>query len=118
AEEIGEALAREGCPVRDSLDSHHANPNCLISCGEATGRLAPLAMRGKGGRNQQLVLAAAQVFAAENSRNVDRQPAQGITVLSGGTDGEDGPTDAAGAWVDAEVLAAALAKQLDVADFL
>jgi len=73
-------------------------------------KLVEAAERGLGGRNQQLVLAAAQRLWDD--------VAEGIALLSGGTDGEDGPTDAAGAVVDAEVLQAARRHRLDPADFL
>jgi len=65
-----------------------------------------------GGRNQQLVLAAIQ-YLAEN-----QDSARQLALLSGGTDGEDGPTDAAGAVLDEAILAAAAARQLSVGDFL
>jgi glycerate 2-kinase len=70
--------------------------HCLIEGGEPVVRLSKATRRGKGGRNQQVVLAA-----------VDRlwnEQANGIVILSGGTDGEDGPTDAAGAFADAELI--------------
>jgi glycerate 2-kinase len=85
-------------------------PDCLISGGEPVVHLAPAERRGLGGRNQQLVLAALERLQADG--------AEGIVLLSGGTDGEDGPTDAAGAFVDAEVLRAAWHKGLDPRDFL
>ena len=62
-------------------------PACLISGGETT---VTLFGDGLGGRNQEFVLAAA----------IEIDGLQGITVLSGGTDGTDGPTDAAGALAD------------------
>ena len=62
-------------------------------------KLVESSRRGLGGRNQQLVLAALLRLLDDG--------AEGIALLSGGTDGEDGPTDAAGALLDADVLAAA-----------
>ena len=64
-----------------------------------------------GGRNQQLALAALEVLQTQAA-------AASICLLSGGTDGEDGPTDAAGALVDAEIIVAARARGFDAADFL
>ena len=84
-------------------------PNCLISGGEPVVKLVPADRRGKGGRNQQLVLAALEVLSRARA-------ARRRVILSGGTDGEDGPTDAAGAWIDAEVLARAAAGGLDPHD--
>jgi glycerate 2-kinase len=92
-----------------------AGPNCLISGGEGTVKLAPEAQRGLGGRNQQTVLAAL-------ARWIDTQPKLPapcqVAILSGGTDGEDGPTDAAGAFFDIEVVAAANRQNLHAVDFL
>jgi glycerate-2-kinase len=73
-------------------------------------KLIDAAQRGRGGRNQQLVLAAVERLGDDR--------AEGIALLSGGTDGEDGPTDAAGAFCDAGVLAAARGKSLDPKDYL
>ena len=85
-------------------------PDCLISGGEPAVRLVDPSRRGRGGRNQQLVLAALERLVAD--------AAEGIALLSAGTDGEDGPTDAAGAVLDATVLAAVGRLGLDPADFL
>ena len=73
-------------------------------------KLVESSRRGLGGRNQQLVLSALVELADDG--------AEGIVLLSGGTDGEDGPTDAAGAIFDADVLAAAAQLNLDPADYL
>lgn len=110
------ATASEG--TAESIASHLVNmaqtmrtadgPDCLISGGEPTVQLTSAAKRGKGGRNQQLVLSA--MATLEDWR--------GLALLSGGTDGEDGPTDAAGAFVDEGVAKLAKDKQLDLADFL
>ena len=85
-------------------------PTCLVSGGEPVVKLVDSARRGLGGRNQQLVVAAILALAGDD--------ADGIALLSGGTDGEDGPTDAAGAFLDADILAAAREKQLDATDYL
>ena len=76
----------------------YRKPTCLISGGEPTVHLVERSQRGMGGRNQQLVLAA-----LENLRHLDR-PLPNFCLLSAGTDGEDGPTDAAGAWIDNQSL--------------
>lgn len=68
-------------------------PTALIAGGETT---VTLSGNGKGGRNQEMALAFA--LAAEQKQLA------GWTFLSGGTDGKDGPTDAAGGIVNAESL--------------
>ena len=60
--------------------------------------------KGMGGRNQELALAAAPGIAGLT----------GAAVFSVGSDGTDGPTDAAGGYVDGETLDALKAKDLDV----
>jgi len=81
---IAREIARYGRPL--------APPACVISGGETT---VTLRGPGLGGRNQEFVLAAAIDIAG-----LDR-----TVVLSGGTDGTDGPTDAAGAIADGQTLA-------------
>ena len=83
-------------------------PACVLSGGETTVTLTE--QHGKGGRNQEFVLAAALKLGEAGLRDV--------VVLSGGTDGEDGPTDAAGAVADAETLIRAAALHIDPAAFL
>ena len=111
AEDVGRHLAKMAISMRAGTGSNATGPNCLISGGEPVVRLADVAVRGRGGRNQQLVLAALELLVAEKA-------VRGIAILSGGTDGEDGPTDAAGAFLDESVIAAASEKGLDAADFL
>lgn len=64
-------------------------PACVISGGETT---VTICGEGKGGRNQEFALAAA----------IDIAGLQNTLILSAGTDGTDGPTDAAGAIADGE----------------
>lgn len=105
AEEVGRHLAEMALKMRSE-----AGPDCLVSGGEPVVTLVDQSRRGLGGRNQQLVLAALEHLAGDG--------AEGIALLSGGTDGEDGPTDAAGAILDATVLSAARPQNLDPADYL
>jgi glycerate 2-kinase len=65
-------------------------PTCMIWGGETTVSLGQ-SSAGLGGRCQELALAAARVLSGAQS---------GVTLLAAGTDGRDGPTDAAGAIVD------------------
>lgn len=69
-------------------------PACIISGGETT---VAIKGNGLGGRNQEFALAAAIEIAGLD----------GVTILSGGTDGTDGPTDAAGAIADETTAARA-----------
>jgi hydroxypyruvate reductase len=106
--EIGRHLARMAMQMRDTV-----GPNCLISGGEGTVALVEESVRGKGGRNQQLVLAALDELVKHDSAR-----GGGIAILSAGTDGEDGPTDAAGAWLDAATIEESQRRKLDPADYL
>ncbi len=76
---IAKEVYRTGTPV--------SRPACIIAGGETT---VTINGDGKGGRNQEFALSAA----------VDIEGYEGIVVLSAGTDGTDGPTDATGAIVD------------------
>jgi hydroxypyruvate reductase/glycerate 2-kinase len=80
----------------------------LLSGGETTVTLPR--EHGKGGRNQEFVLAMLVWLGKENLHDV--------VVLGGGTDGEDGPTDAAGALGDGILLAHADSLRLSPADHL
>jgi hydroxypyruvate reductase len=107
-EEISRHLAQMAIKMRDG-----DGPDCLISGGEGTVALAPESERGLGGRNQQLVLAA-----LEELLHRDPKKGRGIAILSGGTDGEDGPTDAAGAWLDEQILSEVQRRGLNATDYL
>ena len=103
AEEVGHHLAQMALRMRSE-----AGPDCLISGGEPTVKLVDETHRGKGGRNQQLALAAlAELGDCER-----------IAFLSAGTDGEDGPTDAAGAFVTEEIIRSAAKQHLAPEEYL
>ncbi len=88
----GDAASAGRAIARAALAS--APGTCRIVGGETTVALA--ARHGTGGRNQQLALAAAQVLSQAGSGG-DAAPC--VMLLAAGTDGRDGPTDAAGAIV-------------------
>jgi glycerate 2-kinase len=90
---VASEVARFGRPVR--------RPACIISGGETTVRVTG---HGKGGRNQEFTLHCVQALA--------RMPAACL-VASVGTDGTDGPTDAAGAVADNTTLARSLKSGAD-----
>lgn len=86
-------------------------PACIIQGGETTVKVTG---RGKGGRNQHFALAALN----ELNKTQGKSGLNDICILSGGTDGTDGPTDAAGAVIDKETLHLAAQKNLDIEAYL
>ncbi len=92
ARETGRWLARRALAAKRARGAE--TPLCLISGGETT---VTVRGKGKGGRNMELALS----FALEI------EGVSGITFLSAGTDGTDGPTDAAGAVVDGDTAGTA-----------
>jgi len=82
-----------------------SSPACILSGGETT---VTLRGKGKGGRNQEFALASSIELAGW----------EGIVLLSAGTDGTDGPTDAAGAFADGKTLSRAKTLGLDPWSFL
>lgn len=104
AREVGRALAGI---VREMATSGHpiARPACIVVGGETT---VTLRGDGMGGRNQELALAAAMKIAGLPD----------VAVVACGSDGTDGPTDAAGAIADGQTLPRAQALGLDAADYL
>lgn len=93
-------LAREILTEKDPVGP----PACIVSGGETTVRVTG---GGKGGRNQQFVLSAAL--------EIDGLP---VSVLSLGTDGIDGSTDAAGAVCDGNTVIRARQSGLDPVSYL
>ena len=96
AASTGEAIARACCALRAGGAATLGPPaRCLVWGGETTVRIES-GTSGIGGRSQELALAAARVLARAE------EPHGGVALLAAGTDGRDGPTDAAGATVDAD----------------
>ena len=94
--------------VAKGLIRHHSPippPACIIFGGETT---VTVRGEGKGGRNQEMALAASLALDGWED----------VAVMAVGTDGTDGPTDAAGGIADGAVIARAQALDLDPLDFL
>ncbi len=94
---IAKEIVKSGNPV--------ARPACILSGGETT---VIIRGNGKGGRNQEFALVAALEIEGLNS----------VCILSGGTDGTDGPTDAAGAFATGNTINRAECLKLDARSYL
>ena len=94
---LAERIQEKGDPI--------SPPACLISGGETTVKIRG---KGLGGRNQEFVLVGATKIAG----------LENVVMLSAGTDGTDGPTDAAGAICDGKTTRRALRKGLDPKQYL
>ncbi len=92
---VGESLKMEASATGKLIaeiakeNENTSEPLCLIFGGESVVHVKG---QGKGGRNQELALSCAQGI----------QGMKGVAMCSVGSDGTDGPTDAAGAWVDGD----------------
>jgi hydroxypyruvate reductase len=106
AREVGRVLAALGAEVLRS-GRPAAAPACLVAAGETT---VTVAGAGRGGRNQEVALGAA--VALDELLGQDPEAAGRILVASAGTDGIDGPTDAAGALATGDTVVRA--KKLDL----
>lgn len=90
---IAKTIRKDGLPLR---------PPCAILCGGET--VVHITGKGKGGRNQELALAAAERIAGM----------EGIVIAAAGSDGTDGPTDAAGGIVDGKTCGILTEKGISI----
>jgi len=95
---IAKEVLASGLPVQ--------KPACLISGGETT---VTIKGQGLGGRNMEFALAAAI--------HLEKCPGS-VVILSGGTDGNDGPTDAAGAFADPTSVSKGKKIGIEAAEYL
>jgi len=100
ARDAGRMLARELKAL-----SPDSGRTALIAGGETVVHLTG---SGKGGRNQELALAAAEELQGRSS----------MALISVGSDGTDGPTDAAGGYVDGDTYADLMAKGISISEVL
>ncbi len=101
AREIGVMLAKK---MREEV-AKQPRPFCWIAGGETTVQVQG---KGKGGRNQELALSAVNEL-----KGLDN-----VLLIALATDGDDGPTDAAGAVITGESARRAASLGLDAADYL
>ncbi len=101
AREVGRVLAAIGRELATSPTPAVPLPACIIAGGETT---VTLRGTGRGGRNQELALGAVRDLAGLSN----------VLLIALATDGDDGPTDAAGAVVSGDTLARAQAAGLDL----
>jgi glycerate 2-kinase len=105
AGEVNDAAAFIIEKIIKAVDEKSDKKRCLLFAGEPTVKING---SGKGGRNQHLALIVARLL----------KDMPGVTFLSGGTDGTDGPTDATGAVVDFFTSKNSLDLNLDMEKFL
>ena len=91
-------------------------PACIIAGGETTVTVNANVATGNGGRQQELALSAATHIMELG--DVSSEAGSVAVLLAGGTDGTDGPNDAAGAIVDRNTVASGLKKNLDAKAYL
>jgi glycerate 2-kinase len=103
ASEVAKYLADKARKYRTSMSP--GEKVCLVAGGETT---VTVTGSGRGGRNTEMALAFGIEIKGED----------GIVFLSAGTDGQDGPTDAAGAIVDGQIISLAIDLGIDPADYL
>ena len=94
---IAKTIQKDGLPLK---------PPCAIICGGET--IVRITGKGKGGRNQELALSAAESISSMD----------GVVVAAAGSDGTDGPTDAAGGIVDGNTKAILEQKGISISSVL
>lgn len=105
AKEMGRFLAAKVKEIKENGVTSPKPPCAIIAGGETVVRLTG---NGKGGRNQEVALAAATGI----------EGMEDVVVFSFGSDGTDGPTEAAGGMVDGQSIARMRAMSIDPEDCL
>ncbi|KAM3844948.1 glycerate kinase isoform 1-T2 [Vipera latastei] len=102
--------------VTTMKETHVENPICLLAGGETTVQVQG---SGKGGRNQELALRVAlELHRAKSTMEGSCLNKYEVLFLSGGTDGQDGPTEAAGAFGSQDLVEEAKQEGFDVGSML